>query len=458
MRARLSVLRVTTFIGLTVFTSGLLATWTSKAEATDCGAPLVSTCIDDDNLWPQAGSSHFLSIGATDTIGAGQVGFGVVTTYLSRPLELKVATPGPGGSLDYVIDNQVNSSFLWSYGFTRHLELDLVLPVTFGQSGSGTTPITGAASENALSNTAGRDLRFGFTYSFVTRAAVDPYALPVKDGSASATSQSDGPAAAPSANGLGLAARFEMSAPTGDTGEFATNGTGVWMPGLSADYRYGHFLAGGEVGARLRPTQEFEGGRIGNQGYVAVGASWDVFPSELFTLAGEAFFLPTFTEQHTTLGGVGPHGLESVPNGQYISPAEWMISARTAPVFGGAFQIQLAGGGPIPLTSDAITNPRFRFTLSIRYAREWRDTDGDGVSDSDDKCPFVRGIPNNPAGNGCPPSATTERVDLTAVPVEAPPSSTSPPPGAEAPTTLPGAPTMTPPSTPSPGDGTPQSK
>jgi hypothetical protein len=440
MLARPRLLRAAISIGLPALLGAFLSTWAPNAEAIDCGAPNVSTCIDDDNLWPHAGSSHFLSIGGTGTIEAGQVGFGVVASYLSRPIVFKAATPGPGGSLDYIIDNQVNTSFLWSYGVARGLELDVVLPVTFGQSGTGTSPITGAPPQNALSSTAMRDLRFGVMYTLVARPPVDPYAPGIRDGFHSAPVQGAGTGGGPSADGLGLAARFEMSAPTGDSQEFATNGSGVWAPGLSADYRYGRFLAAGELGARLRPVQDFEGGRIGNQGYLALGGSVDLFPNELLTLGGEAFFLPT-SEKPLASGA------------QYSSPAEWMVSVRTVPIFGGALQIQLAGGGPIALSNESITNPRFRFSLSIRYAREWRDSDGDGVSDADDKCPFVRGIPNNPAGNGCPPSATTERVDLTAVPLESPPSSTS----SSASPSVPPSSSITP-SSPSPGDGTSQSK
>jgi OOP family OmpA-OmpF porin len=409
MRARPRLQRAAFVVYPTVLLA--LGTATRDAAADTCGAPLVSTCIDDDHLWLRAGSSHFLSIGSSTTLAQGQVGFGVAVGYLSRPLAVTSATPGPGGTLEYVIDNQVNTSFLWSYGVTNRLELDLVLPVTFGQSGTGAGAVNGS-TQTGLSNTATRDLRFGATYTLLARDPVDPYA----------------PIAKGRGDGVAVAARFEMSAPTGDTGEFATNGTAVWMPGISADYRYKHLLVGSELGARLRPTQEFEGGRIGSQLYVAAGAALDVFSNELLTFAAEAFLLPTFAEQHSTDAVAGVHGIESTPNGQYITPAEWMVSARTAPLFGGALQIQLAGGGPIPFSNDEITNPRFRFTLSIRYAREWRDTDGDGVADSDDKCPFVRGVPGNPAGNGCPPSATTERVDLTAVvPVESPPPPPPPP-------------------------------
>ncbi len=373
------------------------------ARATDCGAPAVSTCIDDDKLWPHAGASHFFSIGATDTVESGTVGFGLSTSYLSRPITLQDPTPGPGGTQYHVIDDQVNGSFLWSYGMTDRLEMDLVLPVTFGQSGVGLNPITGGPPQSSLSGTATRDLRFGLAYAVVKREAVDPYG-PRTPG-------------APSGNGLGLALRFDMSAPTGDSGVFASNGTGVWVPGVSADYRYGRFFAGAELGARVRPTQQFEEARIGSQAYVALGAAWDVLARELFTIGAEAFALPTFAQQSASA--------TSEDGGGTIVPSEWMVSARTSPMFGGDLQIQLGGGGNLPLTGDPITSPRFRFALSIRYARQGRDTDGDGVKDEDDKCPLVRGIRDNPAGNGCPPSASTERVDL--VPPSTPGDAPEPP-------------------------------
>jgi hypothetical protein len=372
------------------------------ARASDCGSPNLSTCIDDDALWPHAGASHFFSIGATDTIEAGQVGFGLSTSYLSRPVTLQSATPGPSGTRYNLIDNQVNGSFLWSFGMTDRLELDLILPITFGQSGSGLNPITGGPPENALSSSATRDLRFGVAYGLVKRAPVDPYA-PREVGR-------------PSGDGFGLALRFEMSAPTGDTGEFATNGTGVWLPSVSSDYRHGRFFAGGELGARFRPTQTFEGAAIGNQAYVALGAAMDALPSELLTFGVEAFLLPTFAEQSGLQGSTAT----STANAWAIVPAEWMVSARTSPIFGGDLQIQVGGGGSLPLTGDAMTSPRFRFDLSIRYSRQGRDTDGDGVTDDDDKCPLIRGVRANAAGSGCPPSASVERVDLSQASPEAP--------------------------------------
>src|SRR5215475_7148933 len=118
-------------------TTSLLSAPASAAEK--CGNPLISTCINSDNVWPHAGPSQLLTIGGTETVGKGQVGFGLFATYLSRPITLHVPSPSPGagGTDQYAVNDQVNGSFLWAYGVTDRLELDFILPITFGQGGGG---------------------------------------------------------------------------------------------------------------------------------------------------------------------------------------------------------------------------------------------------------------------------------------------------------------------------------
>src|SRR5579883_1609391 len=130
----------------------------APAGATDCSG-IVSPCINDDVLWPHAGPSTFVAIGSTETVAQGQIGFGLLTSYLSRPIVLHSPSPGAGGSDQFVVDDQVNGTFLWAYGVSDRLELDLAVPLTFGQSGTGLAPITGG---NGLKDTAVRDMRFGF--------------------------------------------------------------------------------------------------------------------------------------------------------------------------------------------------------------------------------------------------------------------------------------------------------
>jgi hypothetical protein len=373
----------------------------------------MSTCINADTLWPHAGSTRFLTLGGTETTARGEVGVGLATTYLSRPVLLQ--TNGGGApATDYAIDNQVNTSFMFTYGVSDRLELAVIVPITLSQSGAGASALTGGTS--GLETTGTRDVRFGLAYALVPHRRVAP--------------TTDIPGDAPPPNAWGVTARFEMSAPTGDTSSFASDGYAVWSPGVTADFRHGRWFAGGELGLRLRRTEELEGARVGSQALVGVGGGIDLLPRELLSVIAEAYALPTFSEQHSISVPADAIGTVSTPNGQYIAPAEWMLSVRTAPLFGGDLQLQLGGGGPIPLSSDApITNPRFRFALSVRYAPLARDTDGDGVPDRDDACPLVRGIAGNPAGNGCPPSAELERVDLTGAPAGSTVPAPVPPPG-----------------------------
>src|SRR5689334_16675215 len=95
----------------------------------ECSNPLVSTCVNSETFWPHAGPQRFAAVGGTETLGPGNVGFGLVSSWQSRPIVLRVASPGPGGSDQFVVDNQVNGNFLFAYGVTNQLELDFALPI-----------------------------------------------------------------------------------------------------------------------------------------------------------------------------------------------------------------------------------------------------------------------------------------------------------------------------------------
>ncbi len=375
-----------------------------SAQAASCDSALVSACINSDTLWPHAGPSRFLSIGGAETVAEGRVGFGLITSYLSRPIMLHVPSPGPSGSDAAAIDDQVNGTFTFAYGVTRRLELDAMLPLTFAQGGSGASPITGA---NALRDTATRDARFGFAYAVVPRPGVDP---------ASATGKLPG-----------VVARFEVSAPVGDKEQFAGEKSAVFAPSIAADYRAGRFFFGAEMGARIRPTAELVGARVGTQAVVGIAAGFDVLPRELLSVMLEARALPVLVEQATSAQTSA--GLVSTPNGKMIAPAEWQLGVRTAPLAGGDLAIALGGGGWLPLSSDApITTPRFRFTLGIVLAPLARDTDGDGVTDGLDRCPQEKGSKTSEAGAGCPdlPPKAPEIIDATMSGPSAPVAPTAP--------------------------------
>jgi hypothetical protein len=337
MRIRIAL---ASFAGLATAAALLVA---RPAAAKNCSG-LYSPCIDDDTLWPHAGPARFVAVGSTDTVPTGQVGFGLVTTYLHAPIVLKTSLGPSSGRADQdVIKDQVNGTFLWSYGVTRRLQLDIAVPLTFGQGGGGLAAVTGG---DGLKDTAVRDMRFGFAYALVPHPRVPDDAMPTS---------------------FGLVGRLEVSAPSGDADQFAGERSGVFVPSLSADWRSGRFFAGAELGARLRPTTELAGARIGTQLVTALGAGYDLLKRrELLTVTAEAWALPTFAEQHDL--EYGQYATVSAPNGKSITPAEWQLAVRTAPVHDGDISIQAGGGGGIPIGGDAITVPKYRFTLGIRWA------------------------------------------------------------------------------------------
>jgi OOP family OmpA-OmpF porin len=304
-------------------------------------APLVSTCINADNLWPHPGAQVFATVGGVETVEPGKFGFALVTDYLSRPIGFNLAPFAPGGATQYAIDNQVNGNFLWAAGLTRRLELDFALPVTFGQSGSGAAPITGSTVQ--LHETAMRDLRFGAAYQIVSHRPAAP-------------NEPEG--------AFGLTARFEVSAPTGDRDQYAGDTTAVFSPSLAADYRNGRWFAGLEIGGRIRPDAQAQGQTVGPQATVALGIGYDLLRREkLLGVMLEARALPTFATQYVP---DGPSGTQVSSTSTILVPSEWMLSVRSSPLASDDVSITLGGGGGI--ASGDITEPRFRFLLGLRYA------------------------------------------------------------------------------------------
>ncbi|HEV3192235.1 MAG TPA: hypothetical protein VGY54_17105 [Polyangiaceae bacterium] len=326
--------------------SGVTALWVAcaaslfcarRADAADCSG-MVSACINDDTLWPHAGTAQFIAVGGIDTVGPKQLGFALVSTYLSRPIVLHLPSPGGPGADAYVINDQVNGTFLWSYGVADRLELDLALPITFGQGGAGLAPVSGGAG---LHDTAVRDMRFGFAYAFKP----DPR-LP---------GESQGRPR--------LAARLEVSAPTGDRDQFAGERSAVFSPSLAGAFRSERFFIGAEGGLRLRPTTELLGARVGSQIFGAAGAGIHLLPRGLLSATLEYWELLTLVGQDDVVRESGAY--RSVPGQKLLAPAEWLLSIRTEPLGRRDLSIQLGGGGGV---WSNVTEPRFRFTLALRWA------------------------------------------------------------------------------------------
>ncbi|MCK6589984.1 MAG: thrombospondin, partial [Polyangiaceae bacterium] len=336
--------------------AAITASSATPALAADCQAtPLLSSCIDADNLWPHA-SGAFFSMGSALTTPANKSAFALVASYLSRPIGLRVASPDPDGTVIYALDNVVDTTFLWTLGVTNRLELTLALPVTLYQDGGGLADVLG--TDDALPRSVVRDGRFGLRFAVLPRSRTG------------------------SGDGLALTTGLQFGAPFGAREAFASAGVMTTIPTVAADFRLGRLLFAADLGARIRNSRKLAGATLGSQLTAALGVSVDILPDRWLTASAEAFALYTLASQEPSTQRASA-GESASP----LIPAEWLASVSSASFLGGDLVLALGGGGFLPTSGGAaLTTPRFRINAALRYAPTGRDIDGDGVLDRDDKC------------------------------------------------------------------------
>ena len=328
----------------------------------------LSPCIDSDNLWPHAGGGPYFAIGDTTTTPRGSLAFGIVGSYFTQPLGVRVASPDPAGSSVFLVDQAFDATLLFALGMTDRLELTLAAPATLYQSGAGLSYAVPSAAPQPRS--AVRDMRFGFAAALLERPRTGPL------------------------RGPALTGRLEFDVPTGSDDAFAHGPTAVLAPSLAFSYRVGRVDVSAEAFARLRGTATFANAVVGPQVGGALGTSVDILPERWLSVGAEAFALGTTAKQLPD--PLAAAGSAPAP----LVPAEWIAHVSTAHFYGGDLVLALGGGTTIPQGSTAaLTSPRYRLDFSIRYAPTGRDSDGDGILDRDDRCPDQ---PGTRANFGCP--------------------------------------------------------
>ncbi|MBI4701460.1 MAG: hypothetical protein HY744_09920 [Deltaproteobacteria bacterium] len=329
-------------VGTCAVAVALLSSPSARAAQDDpCQPPSkLSSCIDADNVWPQAAGRDWQLIGPTGTAAAGSVAFGLVGSYILRPIGLRVASADPDGTVVRVVDNSVRATLLTALGVVPRLQVTLALPAILYQDGAGTGGVVGTPA--GLPRSAAGDLRFGCALSLLGRPA-----------------EHDGPA---------LSGRFELGVPSGDAEAFASAATATFVPGVSFDYRLGRLGLGADAGARVRGTSELAGARIGSQLWAALGAGYDLLDRRRLAVGVEAYaLLGLAAQQHRARDPLTLAPVEE-PSGTLHAPAEWLLSVRSAALLGGRLTAALSGGSFIPTGSESpVTVPRLRLMAALHY-------------------------------------------------------------------------------------------
>ncbi len=310
-----------------------------------------STCIASDNLWPHVGGGRWFSQAPTHTAPESSAAFSLVPTYYLRSVGLRVSSADPEGTTIYAVDNAVAATFLIGVGVSDRVQLHLAAPLTLYQDGASKTDIVG--SDQALPRSSMGDMRFGAAVALVTRA--------------------------PLAEGPGLTARFEMTAPTAQDDAFTGFPTATWAPGAVFDYRVGPVTLGLDVGARIRDHVKLAGATIGTQISGSLGVGYDFLEDGMLSANLEAWALFNVLRQSELTSEPGQFIADEVESDVPHIPAEWMLSLRTAGLLDGRFRASLGGGSFIPTAVDGlpVTTPAFRLALGIHYVFSYGDDDRD---------------------------------------------------------------------------------
>jgi hypothetical protein len=314
----------------------------APAQVDPCQPPDgISTCVPSDNLWPYAGGGRWLAQAPTQTASELSASFGLQLGYIHRPIGLEVASTDPDGTTIYAVEHVFGATLMTAFGVTDRFQVQLTAPFVLFQDGATKADIIG--SDDFLPRSAVGDFRFGATLSLLPRG--------------------------PDEDGPGLAARFEMSAPTGLKEAFVSSPSAAYAPGVSFDYRVGRFFVGADAGARVRSETEIAGTIVGSQISGALGLGVEVLDDGWLSFQGEAFAL--FTLIRGTEDVIDEEG-ESIERARQAHiPAEWLLSARTAGALDGRLRVTAGGGSFIPTGDELlVTTPAFRVLAALHYLHD----------------------------------------------------------------------------------------
>ncbi len=330
--------------GLRVLIVALSSLSTELARAEACAS--TRGCFDANSLWLPAGQTEFVTLPSTHADAPGKMSIALTTELLRDPVVVHVASPDAGGRDVHVVDYAFDTSLLFDVSLLENLDVSLGLPTRLYQSGAGAGGIS-SQSAPPIEQSALRDPRFGVAYS-LDRALARP--------------------------GLGLRLALDVSLPVGDEAAFAGERTVAAAPSATLGWQASRVALRVALGARLRGSAEFGDVRLGNQGFIGLGAGVDVLAPGLLFLSLEGFGLPP-------LGSSRASGANSAVTGVTLFPAEWLFGVRSSFRQGSEWSLSASIGTGLPFSSETrvsssgsstayflgVTEPAWRTLLALRF-------------------------------------------------------------------------------------------
>lgn len=272
------------------------------------------------------------------SLPARTLSLGAAVTWVERPVVLTLPGPDPRGRELPVVERLLTLTALTSLGLTPRASLDLALPATLQQRGSGLEGLTSyeAPSRPALL----RDPRLGLSVLLAQSRGADPAAIGI---------------------------RYVLSFPLGDERRLAGESAMIGAPSLTVAATRGPFHAGAAIGARFRAPVRIGDTRLGTSLTAAAGVGYALLPRERLTLALEATATPVLVRQPSQPGD----------RRSTVVPAEWLFALSSSPFGANGPSVLIGVGTGLPWSRipdglggesavAAVTTPGFRSLLRLR--------------------------------------------------------------------------------------------
>jgi outer membrane protein OmpA-like peptidoglycan-associated protein len=343
-------------------------------------AQLNNAPVDLQLFRPAMDSKGFITLNSSETLGQGDVSFGLVTTYSRRPLSFSgTFTPAGGQPLGtlFRIDNLITPSLQAAVGLFKvghfGLELGAVLPMSvISGHGDPTDPVM-PGNPNAAQE---------FTF---TKQGLGDLQLHPKLRLLNATR-----------GGLGFAIIPSVIFGTGDKNSFLGEGQTIFQPTAVIDTEAGYlgrFRAAINGGMRIRSkksqfvddmasyprtylganTNTLQGLQVGNELIGGLGLSFGIVPQK-FDVVGEVY--GSYGLDSHTIANSMVTSTKLKPSAEAIAGIKLYLARNSFFEIGGGWRVEPGYGGGIP-----------RAFVGFIFEPSIGDRDGDGIPDDVDKCP-----------------------------------------------------------------------
>lgn len=196
-------------------------------------------------------------------------------------------------------------------------------------------------------------------------------------------------------SGFGAALYGNVNLPTGDVMAFAGDGVVTGGGGVILDYRFNFgLLVAANGGVWLRPDRQFASTRVGNMASFGVAAEMYVLQRYGISVMGEVFGYPSMVSFPEDPAQIPAEGLLGI---------RWQSKWGLTVTVGGSFGAACSFGAPgLRLWSSITFQPkssREQQEINRLMEKDSLDPDKDGLIGESDHCPQAPGRPEN---FGCP--------------------------------------------------------